>query len=51
MTPQADSGLKARPGMIFASATLFQGFIGFLFTILILGRFISLLPEITEDAK
>lgn len=30
---------------------LFQGFIGFLFTILILGRFISLLPEITEDAK
>ena len=28
---------------------LFQGFIGFLFTILILGRFISLLPEITEE--
>jgi potassium channel LctB len=30
---------------------LFQGFIGFLFTILILGRFISLLPEITDDVK
>lgn len=28
---------------------LFQGFLGFLYTILILGRFISLLPEITED--
>ncbi|MDB5104907.1 MAG: hypothetical protein JWP91_2596 [Fibrobacteres bacterium] len=29
---------------------LFQGFIGFLFTILILGRFISLLPESKEEA-
>jgi hypothetical protein len=27
---------------------LFQGFIGFLFTILILGRFIALLPENPE---
>ena len=30
---------------------LFQGFLGFLFTVLILGRFIALLPEITEDTK
>jgi hypothetical protein len=30
---------------------LFQGFIGFLFTILILGRFISLLPEVREEAE
>ncbi len=29
---------------------LFQGFIGFLFTILILGRFIPLLPESKEEA-
>ncbi len=29
---------------------LFQGFIGFIFTILILGRFISLLPESREEA-
>ncbi len=30
---------------------LFQAFIGFLFTILILGRYISLLPESKEDAE
>lgn len=30
---------------------LFQGFLGFLFTVLILGRFIALLPEITEESK
>ncbi len=28
---------------------LFQGFLGFLFTILILGRFIALLPEIADE--